>query len=473
MPSEDPPGSFVSGPLLLHDAALFTDLYELTMAAVYFRRHMHGPATFSLFVRRLPPERAFLIAAGLEDVLEFLRTFRFSQQAIARLRSLGLFQSDFLDFLEHLSFTGDVHAMREGSVLFADEPLLEVTAPMVEAQIVETALINFCHCQTLVASKAVRSVIAAQGRPIAEFGLRRTPGTDAGMKSARSAFIVGCELTSNVLAGTEWAIPLTGTMAHSYVTAFPREADAFEAFAESFPDSTVLLLDSYDTIAAAQKAVDVARRLAAKGHRLAGVRLDSGDLVTLSRKVREILDAAGFSEVQVVVSGGLDELAVEQLLSAGAPIDAFGIGTRMNVSADVPSLDMVYKLVDYAGRDVLKLSEGKETWVGAKAVYRRRGSDGRFESDLLALRDEPAPEGFEESLLEPAMRAGHLLRPHPPLSAIRDRCAAQVASLPEELKKLRAAGEYPVRISGALHSRQEKGKERTQRTERTERTERT
>ena len=460
MPSEDPPGSFVSGPLLLHEAALFTDLYELTMAAVYFRRHMHDPATFSLFVRRLPPDRAFLIAAGLEDVLEFLRTFRFSQQAIARLRSLSRFQSDFLDFLENLSFTGDVHAMAEGTVLFADEPLLEVTAPMIEAQIMETALINFCHCQTLIASKAVRSVTAARGRPIAEFGLRRTPGTDAGMKSARSAFIAGCELTSNVLAGTEWAIPLTGTMAHSYVTAFPREADAFDAFAESFPDSTVLLLDSYDTIAAARKAVDVARRLAAQGHRLAGVRLDSGDLVTLSRKVRDILDAAGFSDVQVVVSGGLDELAVEQLLSAGAPIDAFGIGTRLNVSADAPYLDMVYKLVSYAGRDVLKLSEGKETWVGSKAVYRRRGGDGRFAGDLLALRDEPPPDGFEESLLEPVMRAGHLLRPHPPLSQIREHSAAQVASLPEELKKLRAAGEYPVRISGGLRGRQERAKEK-------------
>jgi nicotinate phosphoribosyltransferase len=280
------------------------------------------------------------------------------------------------------------------------------------------------------------------------------------MTSARSAFIAGCELTSNVLAGTEWAIPLTGTMAHSYVTAFPREADAFDAFAESFPDSTVLLLDSYDTIAAARKAVDVARRLAAQGHRLAGVRLDSGDLVTLSRKVRDILDAAGFSDVQVVVSGGLDELAVEQLLSAGAPIDAFGIGTRLNVSADAPYLDMVYKLVSYAGRDVLKLSEGKETWVGSKAVYRRRGGDGRFAGDLLALRDEPPPDGFEESLLEPVMRAGHLLRPHPPLSQIREHSAAQVASLPEELKKLRAAGEYPVRISGGLRGRQERAKEK-------------
>jgi nicotinate phosphoribosyltransferase len=468
MPSEDPPGSFVSGPLLLQDAALFTDLYELTMAAVYFRRHMHQPATFSLFVRRLPSERAFLVAAGLEDVLEFLRTFRFSDRSIARLGSLGRFQNEFLDFLQGLRFTGDVYAVPEGTVLFADEPLLEVTAPMVEAQIVETALINFCHCQTLITSKAVRSVIAAGGRPVAEFGLRRTPGTDAGMKAARSAFIAGCTLTSNVLAGTEYAIPLTGTMAHSYVTAFAREADAFDAFAESFPDSTVLLLDSYDTIAATHKAVAVARRLAARGHRLAGVRLDSGDLVTLTRKVREILDSAGLSEVQIFVSGGLDELAVEQLLSAGAPIDAFGIGTRMNVSADVPSLDMVYKLVDYAGRDVLKLSEGKETWVGAKALYRRRDSGGRFEADLLALRDEPVPDGFGASLLEPVMRAGRLLRPHPPLSQIRDHCAAQVAALPEGLKELRAADAYSVRVSEALRRRQEEAKAKTQRTERTE-----
>ncbi len=471
MPSEDPPGRFTSGPLVLRDAALFTDLYELTMAAVYFRRGMHQPATFSLFVRRLPPERAYLVAAGLEDVLEFLRAFRFSDQSIARLSSLERFQKDFLDFLQSLRFTGDVHAVPEGTVLFPDEPLLEVTAPMVEAQILETAVINFCHCQSVIASKAVRSVIAARGRPVAEFGLRRTPGTDAGMKSARSAFIAGCDLTSNVLAGTEYAIPLTGTMAHSYVTAFSREVDAFDAFAESFPDSTVLLLDSYDTIAATHKAVAVARRLASQGHRLAGVRLDSGDLVTLTRKVREILNAAGFPEVQIFVSGGLDEFAVAQLLSAGAPIDAFGIGTRMNVSEDVPSLDMVYKLVDYAGRDVLKLSEGKETWVGPKAIYRRRGADGRFEGDLLALRGEPAPAGFAASLLEPVMRAGTLLRPHPLLTEIRDRCAAQIAALPEGLKQLQPAGGYPVQVSDALRARQEQAKERTEKTERTERAE--
>jgi nicotinate phosphoribosyltransferase len=466
MPTEDPPGSFVSGPLLLRDAALFTDLYELTMAAVYFRRRMHQPASFSLFVRRLPPERAFLVAAGLEDVLEFLATFRFSGESIAGLRSLGRFQADFLDFLEGLRFTGDVHAVPEGTVLFADEPLLEVTAPMVEAQIMETALLNFCHCQTLIASKAVRSVIAARGRPIAEFGLRRTPGTDAGMKAARSAFIAGCALTSNVLAGTEYGIPLTGTMAHSYVTAFAQEAAAFEAFAESFPDSTVLLLDSYDTIAAAHKAVAVGQRLAAKGHRLSGVRLDSGDLVTLARKVREILDSAGLPEVEIFVSGGLDELAIEQLLAAGSPIDAFGVGTRMNVSADAPSLDMVYKLVDYAGRAVLKLSEGKETWVGAKALYRRRGSDDRFEGDLLALRDEPAPDGFGEALLEPVMRAGRLLRPHPPLPEIRDHCAVQIAALPEGLKQLHAHSAYPVRVSDGLRERQQAAKERTEKTER-------
>ena len=458
MANGDPPGWFTSGPLVLRDAALFTDLYELTMAAVYYRRRMHQPATFSLFVRRLPPERAFLIAAGLEDVLEFIRTLRFSKESIERLSSLGRFQNDFLDYLRGLRFTGDVHAVPEGTVLFADEPFLEVTAPMVEAQILETALINFCHCQTLIASKAARCVIAARGRPIADFGLRRTPGTDAGIKSARSAFIAGCGLTSNVLAGTEYDIPLTGTMAHSYVTAFPREAEAFEAFAECFPDSTVLLLDSYDTIAATHKAVAVARRLAQQGHRLAGVRLDSGDLVSLTRKVREILDSGGFPDVQIFVSGGLDELAVEQLLGSGAPIDAFGIGTRMNVSADAPSLDMVYKLVGYADRDVLKLSEGKETWVGPKALYRRRGADGRFEADLLALRDEPAPEDFTESLLEPVMRAGRLLRPHPPLSEIRDRCAAQLAALPDGFKQLRSTGDYPVRISDALRARQEKAR---------------
>ncbi|HEX3235664.1 MAG TPA: nicotinate phosphoribosyltransferase [Gemmatimonadales bacterium] len=453
MAIRDAEGGFDAGPLRLGDAALFTDLYELTMAAAFFRHGIRGPASFSLFVRRLPETRAFLVAAGLEDALDFLHALRFSSSALAHLRTLGLFDEAFLEWLVGFRFTGEVRAVPEGTVVFADEPILEVSGPILEAQMVESALLNFCHLQTLLASKAARVVLAAGGRSVAEFGLRRTPGIDAAMKAARSAYIAGCELTSNVLAGMEYAIPVTGTMAHSFVTAFTSEMAAFRAFAETFPAGAVLLLDSYDTVAAAHKAVEVAGLLAQQGRRLAGVRLDSGDIVGLSRQVRAILDAAGLAGVPILVSGGLDEHAVEAYLAAGAPIDAFGIGTRMNVSADAPSLDMVYKLVRFDGRDILKLSQDKETWVGEKQILRTRRADGRFAADVLALEDEPVPAGAEP-LLQPVMARGELLRPHPALDEVRAHCAAQLASLPEELRRLRDAGVYPVSYSRALRARQ-------------------
>ena len=447
------PGSFSSAPLTLGDAALFTDLYELTMAATFFREGVGGSATFSLFVRRLPPERAFLVAAGLADVLEYLREFRFSTGALDYLRALGRFEPAFLEHLAAFRFTGDVRAVREGTVLFAGEPLLEVTAPLVEAQVVETAAINFCHVQTVLASKAARSVLAAGGRTLAEFGLRRSHGMDAGMKAARAALMTGFDSTSNVLAGRVYGAPLSGTMAHSFVAAFPTELDAFRAYARAFPDGAVLLLDTYDTTAAAHLAVQVASELAGEGHRLAGVRLDSGDLAATSREVRAILDAGGCPDVRIIVSGGLDEHDVAALLAAGAPIDAFGIGTRLDVSADAPSLDMVYKLVRLGGRDVLKLSPGKETWVGAKQIIRRLGPDGRLAGDILALAEEAVPAGAE-GLLEPVMRQGALLRPHPPLAALRTHCADQLRRLPEGLRRLRDADGYEVTASEGLRARQ-------------------
>jgi len=455
----DVPGGFVSGPLALADAALLTDLYELTMAAAFLREGVTGTATFSLFVRRLPPERGFLIAAGLEDALEFLRGFHFSADALAYLRSLRRFEPAFLDYLAALRFTGAVRAVREGTVVFADEPLLETTGPLIETQLVETAVIHFCHLQTVQASKAARSVLAAGGRTLAEFGLRRTHGMDAGLKAARAAYLTGFASTSDVLAGKAYGIPLSGTMAHSFVSAFPREMDSFEAYARAFPDSAVLLLDTYDTFAAAQLAVEVARGLAARGHRLAGVRLDSGDLAALSRAVRRILDAGGCPEVEIIVSGGLDEHDVAALLAGGAPIDAFGIGTRLNVSADAPSLDMVYKLVRLAGRDVLKLSPGKETWVGGKQVFRRLDGEDRLAGDTLALEEEPVPEGAA-GLLEPVMRAGELLRPHPTLAALREHCAGQLAALPPGLRRLRDAAVYQAAPSDALRARQESARGR-------------
>lgn len=446
-------GCFDSGPLRLHDAALFTDLYEITMAASYHREAMRGPATFSLFTRRLPPSRTFLIAAGLEDVLTYLQGFRFSGPAIEQLRSLGRFEAAFLDWLADLRFTGDVRALPEGTPVFADEPLLEVTAPLPEAQLVESAVLNFCHFQTVIATKAARCVLAARGRPVVEFGLRRAPGVDASLKAARCAYIAGATMTSNVLAALAYGIPSTGTMAHSYVTAFPREIDSFRAFARAFPDGTILLLDTYDTVAAAHKAVSVAREMEARGSRLAGVRLDSGDVVALSAAVRQVFDAAGLDDVKIFVSGGLDEHLVDRFLAAGAPIDAFGVGTRMDVSADAPYLDMAYKLVRYDSRDVLKISPGKETWTGEKQVYRRRVGD-RSAGDVIALRGEPAPRGGMTPLLEPVMRGGRLLRLHPPLAAVRGSCRAAVAALPEEVRRLRDPLAYPVIHSPRLVARQ-------------------
>lgn len=448
-----PPGSFSSGPLVLHEAALFTDLYELTMAASYFAEGMHAPATFSLFVRRLPPDRGFLIAAGLEDVLSYLESFRFSDRTLEYLRALERFDSQFLDALAALRFSGTVRAMPEGTPVFADEPLVEITAPIIEGQLVEAAVLNFCHLQTLLASKAARCMLAAAGRPVVDFGLRRAQGVDAGLKAARSSYLAGVEQTSNTLAGLVYGIPVTGTMAHSYVTAFPREVEAFRAFARRFPRHTTLLIDTYDTVAGARKAVEVARAMERDGARLAAVRLDSGDLHALSLAVRRILDDAGLDYVKIFASGGLDDVDLEQLLAQGAPIDAFGVGTRMDVSADAPYLDMAYKLVRYDGRDVLKTSPGKATWPGEKQVYRRRDLDGRFIGDVLALRPEAPPEGAEP-LLDVVMHDGRLARPHPTLAAARERCMANVAALPENVRHLHHPTAYPVLESEALGAAQ-------------------
>src|SRR5688572_19779489 len=371
MPTPSADGSFRSGPLITLDAALFADLYELTMAASYFREGMRERATFSMFVRTLPAGRSFLVASGLEDVLEYLAAFRFSDDAIAYLRGLGLFDAAFLDYLSGVRFTGSVRAVPEGTVLFPDEPLLEVTAPLIEAQLVETAVMNVCHLQTVLASKAARVVLAARGKPVIDFGLRRTHGIDAGLKAARASHVAGAVMTSNVLAAQHYGIGPSGTMAHAYITAFPREIDAFRAYARAFPDRAILLIDTFDTVAGARNAAIVAKELAARGHRLTGVRLDSGDILALSREVRRVLDDAGCRDVRIFVSGGLDEDAIDRLLAASAPIDAFGVGTRMNVSADAPYVDMAYKLVRYDSRDVSKLSPGKETWPGEKQVYRR------------------------------------------------------------------------------------------------------
>jgi nicotinate phosphoribosyltransferase len=441
-------GSFAAGPLRLADAALFTDCYELTMAASYWRERMNAAATFSLFVRRLPPGRAFLVAAGLEPVLDFLAGFRFTRSAIERLRALERFDAEFLDRLTALRFTGEVRAVPEGTVVFAGEPLLEVRAPIAEAQLVEGAVLNLCHLQTLQASKAARCVLAAGGRPVVDFGMRRSQGLDAALQAARAGYIAGIAATSDVLAAVTSGIPTSGTMAHSYVSAFREEIDAFRAFARAFPDHTTLLLDTYDTVTATHRAVRVARELAAAGHRLAAVRLDSGDLAALAHQVRRIFDDAGLPGVRIVASGNLDEHAMAALLAAGAPIDVFGVGTRMNVSADAPYLDMAYKLVEYDGRPVLKTSPGKTTWAGPKQVFRRI-EGGRLCGDVVGLASEAAPPG-SDPLLATVMLDGALVRPHPPLAAVRSHCAAQLAALPDAARRLTGGTAVPVTHSVTL-----------------------
>ena len=438
------------GALSKEEAALFTDLYELTMAQGYLQQQMSATATFSLFVRPSRVRRPYLVAAGLEDVLHYLEEFSVSPSAIDYLHSTDLFDGTFLDYLKTLRFTGRVRAIPEGRLYFYDEPVLEITAPIIEAQVVETLVINQINLQSVIATKAARCFWAARGRTVVDFSLRRTHGVDAGMKAARGSYMVGFEATSNVLAGKTYGIPVTGTMAHSYVTSFEHEIDSFRAFAQSFPNTTVLLLDTYDTVVAATKAVVVAHEMEGRGHRLQGVRLDSGDLLDLSRRVRLILDTAGLNHVLILASGGLDEFEVDRLVQAGAPIDGFGVGTRMGVSGDAPWLDMAYKLVRYAGRPVLKLSTGKVSLADEKQVFRLWDSGSRLRGDVIGLADEPLPEPGAEALLETFMEEGGLVKPLPSLGELRDRYQRDFAALDDRFKGLRRASKYPVKLSRNL-----------------------
>ncbi len=426
--------------------ALLLDLYELTMAQSYVDEGMTAPATFSLFARHLPRDWGYLVAAGLDDVLSYLETLAFGAEELSYLRSTGLFTPTFLDHLGRLRFTGSVRAMPEGTVCFPNEPLLEVTAPIVEAQLVESAIVNQVHFQTLIASKAARCVEAAVGCRLVDFGLRRTHGYDAGLKAARSAYLVGFDATSNVLAGQRYGIPIAGTMAHSYVEAFGDEAESFRAFVRAYPDGTTLLVDTYDTVRGIERAAAVGRELAAAGHRLGGVRLDSGDLGADSAEARRILDAAGLTDATIFVSGNLDEHAIAALLAAGAPIDGFGVGTRMGVSADAPYLDMAYKLVAYDGRPTLKTSAGKATWPGPKQVWRRR--DARGPADLVALAAEPGPAEAEPLLL-PAMADGRRTGTTS-LAEVRARARAEIERLAPEQRRLTAPAAPSVGFSAEL-----------------------
>lgn len=391
------------------ERALLTDLYQITMLQAYFSNGMDETAVFEFFVRRLPDERNFLVAAGLEQVLAYLNALRFDEEDIAWLHASKQFDSAFIDSLRGFRFSGDVDAMPEGTVFFADEPVLRITAPLRETQFVESRVINLLHYQILVASKAARSVIAANGRRLVDFGLRRAHGAEAAALSARASYIAGFDGTATTIAAPLFGIPVFGTMAHSFVQAHDHEIDAFSEFAQAFPGDATLLIDTYDTEAAAQQVVRLAQWLRQENDiRIKAVRIDSGELGVSARRVRQILDEGDCREIDIFVSGNLDEFAVQALVEQKAPIDGFGVGTNMNTSSDAPYLDCAYKLVEYAGEPRRKRSPGKETWPGCKQVFRRRDAHGVMAGDTIALQHDVL---CGEALLQPVRRGSMLLAP--------------------------------------------------------------
>ncbi len=437
----------------LENLALFTDLYELTMAASYFDHKMFEPASFSLFVRNYPPFRSYFVCAGLDDVLHYLEDLKFSSEDLGFLKETGLFKQDFLSFLMRFRFTGDVLAIPEGRLFFLNEPIIEVTAPLIEAQIIETFLINAVNLQVMIATKASRCVHAAGRRKLVDFSLRRTQGIDAGMKVARASYIGGFIGTSNVLAGKVYGLPLFGTMAHSFVTSFEKEIDAFRAFARSFPEDVVLLVDTYDTLKGAEKAVEVGGELVLSGKKLRGIRLDSGNMALLSKEVRKILRKGRLEKTMIFASGAFDEFKIQRVLEDGGDIDSFGVGTKMGVSADAPYLDMAYKLVKYAGHPVLKLSLGKQTLASDKQVFRFTTPQGKLQKDVIALRDERLEGG--EPLLKKVMVKGKRIKRSSSLNRIQRTFLDEFSRLDDRFKSIeRRRFDYPVFQSPKLKTLQ-------------------
>ncbi|MDA8364393.1 MAG: nicotinate phosphoribosyltransferase [Gammaproteobacteria bacterium] len=426
---------------------LLTDLYQLTMLQAYFEHGMTDAAVFEFFVRTLPAQRQFLVAAGLEQVVGFLENLRFGATELEWMARQGSFRPEFINYLGGLRFSGDVHAMPEGTIFFADEPILRITAPLPEAQLIESRVINLLHFQTMIASKAIRCVLAAPAALLVDFGLRRAHGAEAGLLAARASYLAGFAGTATVLAAPRFGIPLFGTMAHSFIEAHEHEIDAFERFAYSLPGNVVLLIDTYDTEAGAAKVVQLAPRLKAAGIEIRGVRLDSGDLGAHARKVRRILDDGGLQQVTIFASGNLDEMRLQRLLADGAPIDGFGVGTHMDTSSDAPFLDCAYKLQEYAGRPRRKCSEGKATWPGTKQVHRRFDCQGIMCGDGLDLEGE---DGDGVALLQPVMRYGRRLAAPAELAAIRAHVSAEIARLPLELRTITGTGQYRVSVSPTL-----------------------
>lgn len=430
------------------NSGLLTDLYQLTMLDTYLDRDMHGEAVFEFFSRHLPNNRNFLVAAGLEQLLDYLESQMFSAEEIAWLDASGRFTPKLIDYLANFRFSGTVRAMREGTVFFANEPIVQVIAPLPEAQLIETRLINLLHFQTMIASKAARSVLAAPGKLLVDFGLRRAHGAEAGLLAARATYVAGFSGSSTVLADAAFGIPSYGTMAHSFVQSHSSELAAFEHFARMYPDGSILLIDTYDTLAAARAVTDLASRLRTENVIVHGVRLDSGDLPSLAVEVRKILDEGGCEDISIFCSGSLDEFALERDFR-DTPVDGFGIGTRLDVSADAPYLDCAYKIQEYAGQAKRKKSVGKETWPGRKQVYRSFNDAGQMVFDTLALIDETSQGS---PLLEVVMRDGQRTMAPPPLDEVRSHAAAGLHVLPEGLRQITGRDDYAVNVSSGIRA---------------------
>lgn len=431
---------------------LLTDFYQLTMAHAYFELGMRDTAVFELFVRRLPPTRRFLVAAGLEQIVDYLENLRFTPEELAFLTRMESFPRQFIEYLETVRFTGSVHAIAEGTPVFAGEPVLRLTAPILEAQLAESRILNLAHFQTMIASKAARCVLAANGARLVDFGMRRAHGAEAAIYAARAAFLAGFDATATVEAGRQFGIPLSGTMAHSFIEAHDGEVDAFRNFLEVRRRRSALLIDTYDTERAAHRVAELSRELRAKRAPggVQGVRIDSGDLSAQAFAVRRILDAQGCHDVEIILSGNLDEYRIQELLAANTPVNAFGVGTHLDVSFDAPALDFAYKLQEYAGRARRKRSIGKQTWPGVKQVFREHDARGEIRGDWIALADERMPG---VPLLHEVMREGRLITPLPRLPEIRERCREELSRLPKALKQLNEGeAAYEVRISPAIRA---------------------
>ncbi|SEN06724.1 nicotinate phosphoribosyltransferase [Nitrosomonas marina] len=425
---------------------LLTDLYQLTMLQSYIEHGMEDTAVFEMFVRKLPEGRNFLVVAGLEQVLDYLEYLRFSEDELTWLASR--FPPHVIEYLKEFRFAGDVHALPEGTVFFPDEPIIRVTAPLPQAQLVESRIINLIHFETLIASKAARSVLVAPDKTLVDFGMRRAHGAEAGLLAARASYLAGFSGTATVLADAVYGVPLYGTMAHSYIQAHDDELEAFKHFVQSHPDNTVLLIDTYDTEKAAAKLTGLADKLARKRIQINGVRLDSGDLAEHARNVRRILDQGGLHETTIFASGNIDEYRLHALIQSGAPIDGFGIGTALDISSDAPALDCAYKLQEYADKPRRKHSEGKATWPGRKQVFRCYNDSICFAGDVVALEDEQPHTG--EPLLKQYMQSGERIQNNLPLNEIRRKTVSNYSQLPHAMKLLDTAPAYPVRISGKI-----------------------